>query len=271
MYKTPVIYLILICLAACTASVKIKDSSAVKKEWKLVWRDEFRYNGLPDSTRWSFDVDGNEWGWGNNELQHYTGFRSENASVDGKYLHIRALKEPWEGKDYTSARLITRYKGDWLYGRIEVRAKLPGGRGIWPAIWMLPSDWGYGDGPPPAEIDIMEHVGFMPDSVFASAHAGSNGLPAGIHKTKGLAVPGCEKKFHTYILEWEQNEYRVYADDIHYFTFTRAESNGTKWRFNKPFYLILNVAVGGSWGGMEGIDDFIFPQEMVVDYVRVYQ
>jgi beta-glucanase (GH16 family) len=237
----------------------------------LMWSDEFEYQGLPDTSRWSYDVEGNQWGWGNNELQYYTKSRPDNAWADGNYLHIKAIKEPIENREYSSARLVTRHKGDWLYGRMEIRAKLPGGRGIWPAIWMLPTDWEYGGWPQSGEIDIMEHVGHMADSVFASIHTESYNHVAGTQKTKGFAVPDCESEFHSYILEWDTNYVKVLVDKEHYFSFANEKKTFKEWPFDRRFYLLLNVAVGGNWGGQYGVDDSIFPQEMVVDYVRVYQ
>ena len=133
----------------------------------LVWSDEFDYNGLPDSKKWSYDTDGNSGGWGNNELQYYTASRLKNAEVKDGHLYITAHKEDFEGFKYTSARLVTRQKGDWLYGRVEVKAKIPDGRGMWPAIWMLPTDWQYGGWPASGEIDIMESVGYDPTRSLA--------------------------------------------------------------------------------------------------------
>ncbi|MBA4323348.1 MAG: glycoside hydrolase, partial [Odoribacter sp.] len=128
----------------------------------LVWSDEFEYAGLPDNNKWSYDTAGNAGGWGNNELQFYTKTRLANAEVKGGSLYINAIKEDYKGFKYTSARLITKLNGDWLYGRFEIKAKLPSGRGMWPAIWMLPTDWAYGGWPSSGEIDIMEHVGYDP-------------------------------------------------------------------------------------------------------------
>ena len=138
--------------------------------WELVWDEEFDYEGLPDSTKWSYDTDGNEYGWGNNEAQFYTKGRKENAWVSDGVLTITARKENMEGKKYTSARLRTKGKGDWLYGRFEIRAQVPTGKGTWPAIWMLPTDWAYGGWPASGEIDIMENVGYDPDTIVGSAH-----------------------------------------------------------------------------------------------------
>jgi len=240
-------------------------------KYKLVWSDEFDYSGLPDAKRWSFDVDGNASGWGNNEAQFYTKDRIQNAEVKDGFLNITALKEDYQGKKYTSARLRTATKGDWLYGRLEVRAKLPDGRGMWPAIWMLSTDWKYGGWPASGEIDIMENVGYDPYVIVASAHTKSYNHVQGTQKNNKLNIPDCYTNFHVYALEWEASEYRVFVDDQLYFTFKNEGTGFKAWPFDQKFHLLLNVAVGGNWGGQKGIDDSIFPRTMVVDYVRVYQ
>ena len=240
-------------------------------DYKLVWSDEFDVDGLVDSTKWSYDTAGNSWGWGNDELQWYTANRAENAEVKDGFLHIKAIKEPTNGKDYSSTRLITKGKGDWLYGKIEVRAKLPYSRGIWPAIWMLSSDNAYGIWPASGEIDIMELVGYMPDSVFASTHCQKYYFKIGTQKTKGIYMPGTDKEFHNYSVEWTPEQIDIYCDSTKYFSFPNEHKTFEEWPFDKPFYLILNVAVGGAWGGVMGVDSTAFPQEMVIDYVRVYQ
>jgi len=262
----------LIALAFLAASCESeKKEIPVPEGYQLVWHDEFDYKGLPDAEKWSYDTAGNDYGWGNNELQYYTSKDMDNAFADGEKLHIKAIKEKKGKRDYTSARLITKNKGDWKYGRFEFSAKLPQGRGIWPAIWMLPTDWEYGEWPASGEIDIMEHVGYNPDSVFASAHTEAYNHIKGTNKTEGIKVRNIYDGFHTYTLEWEEDEYRVYFDDIHFFTFKNENKTFREWPFDKRFHILLNVAVGGNWGGKEGVDDSIFPQEMIVDYVRVYK
>ncbi|MFZ0472231.1 MAG: glycoside hydrolase family 16 protein [Bacteroidales bacterium] len=237
----------------------------------LVWSDEFDVNGLPDSKKWSYDTEGNATGWGNNEEQFYTAARLENAEVKDGFLNITARKESFGNHEYTSARLITKSKGDWLFGRVEVRAKLPDGRGMWPAIWMLPTDWAYGSWPASGEIDIMENVGYNPYVIVASAHTEAYNHSIGTQKNATITIPSCYSDFHVYALEWEVKEYRVYVDDKLYFTFKNEGTGYKKWPFDKRFHLLLNIAVGGNWGGQQGIDNTIFPRTMVVDYVRVYQ
>lgn len=241
------------------------------KGYQLVWNDEFDKNGLPDSTKWSYDTEGNSWAWGNNELQYYTSCRRKNAEViDGK-LFITALKEDSFQQPYTSARLITKGKGDWCYGKIEVCAMVPGGKGAWPAIWMLPSEEEYGPWPDSGEIDIMEHVGYEPDSLFFSVHTKSFNHTIGTQKTKGILAADVENIFNVYSIEWTPKECDFFFNHKKVFTFKKMNNKSQQWPFDKHFYLILNVAIGGNWGGKQGVDEEIFPCQMVVDYVRVYQ
>ena len=243
-------------------------------EWQLVWSDEFDYKGLPDPKKWSYDVGGH--GWGNKELQFYTEKRKENARVENGQLIIEARRDAWEGHEYTSARLVSKGKGNWTYGRFEVRAKLPSGLGTWPAIWMLPTQKDYGGWPNGGEIDIMEHVGFDPDVVHASVHTKSYHHTIGTQKTAKINVATARNEFNTYAVEWTPEEIRTFVNDKHYFTFknerlTSRTADYKEWPFDKPFHLLLNIAVGGTWGGVKGVDQKIWPQRMEVDYVRVYQ
>jgi beta-glucanase (GH16 family) len=244
--------------------------------WQLVWADEFNYRGLPDPTRWAYDVGGN--GWGNRELQFYTSERRENARVENGHLIIEARREKWQGRDYTSARLVTRGKIDWLYGRFEIRARLPSGRGTWPAIWMLPAGKTHGDGgwPDNGEIDIMEHVGHDPDVVHASIHTRAYHHSIHTQKTAKIRVNGARTGFNVYAVEWTPEEIRAFVNDQQYFRFknerlTNKSADYKVWPFDKPFYLVLNLAVGGFWGGEKGVDPAIWPQRMEVEYVRVYR
>lgn len=246
---------------------RIKQSP-VTNRWKLVWSDEFNYKGLPDSTKWNYDAGGH--GWGNNELQYYTAADTGNAMVRNGKLFIKAVKQFKEGKEYTSARLVSKNKGDWVYGRIEVSAKLPAGRGMWPAIWMLPTDWEYGGWPASGEIDIMENVGFNPDTVFSSIHTQSFNHSIGTQKTKGLKTGEIYNSFHTYAIEWFKGRIDFFIDDKQFFSFKNTGNDFKDWPFDKRFHLIMNIAVGGNWGGAKGIDETIFPGIMEVDYVRVF-
>lgn len=246
-------------------------SSSDNNNRELVWSEEFNYEGLPDETKWNYDTLGNSWGWGNNELQYYTVAREKNAYVDGEHLIITAVKEPWDEFGYTSARLTTKEKGDWLYGRIEVKAKVPGGRGIWPAIWMLPTDWEYGGWPESGEIDIMEHVGYEPDTIHTTVHTGAFNHSIGTQVGEATYVPDCEEAFYVYAIEWTSEKIDFFIDDDKVFTFKNNKGGPNEWPFDKHFHLLLNVAVGGDWGGVHGVDDDIFPAKMEVDYVRIYQ
>ncbi|WP_321316562.1 glycoside hydrolase family 16 protein [Labilibaculum sp.] len=239
--------------------------------YQLVWSDEFDYTGLPDSTKWIYDTVGNSEGWGNNEAQHYTIAKKENAWVKDGVLSINALKEQYEGKEYTSARLNS--KANWLCGKIEVNAKLPKGRGTWSAIWMMPADWTFKDGnwPNIGEIDIMEHVGHNLGVIHASAHSKDYQWQINTQQTDTIHISDVAEKFHSYIWEWTPEVMRAYVDDQLYFEYKNEGLGESKWPYVKPFYLILNVAVGGAWGSVEGIDAEAFPQTMQVDYVRIFQ
>lgn len=252
-----------------------KKLSLVGSELKLVWSDEFDYTGFPDSTKWAFDVgDGcpELCGWGNNELQYYTNKNLENARVENGILTIEVHKEKIKNREFTSAKLITRGKQDWRYGRFEIRAKLPTTRGVWSAIWMMPTDTEiYGGWPKCGEIDIMENVGFDADTVEASAHTGSYYFTVGTQKHNRIAVPDSDINFHVYSLEWTEKEYKVFVDDKLYFTFKNEGTGFMEWPFDQKFYLILNIAYGGNWGAAKGLDVDGLPQKMEIDYVRVYQ
>ena len=244
--------------------------------WSLVWSDEFDgpSGSAVDSSKWSFDVGGN--GWGNNELETYT-TRTANSYRDGGLLVIKALKETFTGPDnitrnYTSARLLTKNKFSQAYGRFEARIKIPYGQGIWPAFWMLGDNIDTAHWPNCGEIDIMENIGKEPSIVHGTFHgpgySGGNGLSA------AYTLPNGQKfsdDFHTFAVEWEPNVTRFYVDGLLYKTRTPADlPAGTSWVFDHPFFIILNVAVGGGWPGNPDATT-VFPQQMLVDYVRVYQ
>ncbi len=241
---------------------------------KPVWSDEFDYSNAPDSTKWNYDLgDGcpNVCGWGNNEAEYYTK-DSKNVRVENGNLIIEAHKDSLGGKAYTSTRIVSKFKGDWLYGRVEVKAKLPKGKGTWPAIWMLSTDWKYGGWPASGEIDIMEHVGYDPGVIHGTIHTESYNHSIGTQKEGKITVEDCMDEFHVYAIDWSENKMDFFVDDRLYYTVTRDPKEGYKgWPFDQRFHLIMNLAVGGNWGGKEGIDDSIWPQRMEVDYVRVYQ
>jgi beta-glucanase (GH16 family) len=236
--------------------------------YQLVWSDEFNTNGLPDSTKWTYDVGGN--GWGNNELEYYTNARSQNARVENGNLIIEADKESYNGSQYTSARLVSRTKEQWTYGKFEIRARLPRGIGTWPAIWLLsatqPLVW-----PDDGELDIMEEVGFNPDMIYGTAHNKMYNGAQGTQKGSSILVPDAQDSFHVYTIEWTTNKIIWSVDSNSYFTYADPGYGFNAWPYNSDFYMILNVAIGGNWGGQKGVDDSIFPQQMLIDYVRVYQ
>jgi len=236
---------------------------------KLVFADEFNLNGAPDNTKWKYDTGSH--GWGNHELQNYTNADSNNVYVSHGLLHIVAQKDADQPKGYSSVRMVQK-KG-FLFGRLEVRAKLPPGRGLWPAIWLLPDKFSYGGWPASGEIDLMENVGYNPDTVFFTVHTQKYNHIKGTQKSKGIYDPTLYQKFHTYALEWTADTITFFLDDRKVFSFANEhEKPGYKsWPFDNPFHLILNIAVGGDWGGKQGIDADVFPASMLVDYVRIYQ
>jgi beta-glucanase (GH16 family) len=237
---------------------------------KPVWQDEFEYSGKPDPKKWSYDLGGD--GWGNNELENYTD-KPENARIENGNLIIEARNEKSGKQNYSSARLVTKGKGDFLYGKFEIRAKLPEGKGTWPAIWMLGTNETYGNKgwPDNGEIDIMEHVGFDQDNVHGNVH--TKAFNHVIHTNKGdeIVVKNASTAFHIYACEWTPEYVSMLVDGREYFRFRKETGfSWEQWPFDKPFHLLLNVAIGGNWGGQKGVDDSIFPQKMEVDYVRVY-
>ncbi len=263
---------LLLAIATIIFSLQAKAQAPADKSWKFestpAWADEFDYTGAPDTTKWGYDIGGR--GWGNNELQYYTN-STDNASVANGVLSITARKEAKEERNYTSARLISKNKGDFLYGRFEIKAKLPVGRGTWPAIWMLPTDWEYGDWPKSGEIDIMEHVGFDPDNIHISTHTLKYYFKINTQKTAIKRISNATTEFHLYRVDWTPATLRGYIDDQLIFEFKNEGKGYEVWPFDKRFHLLLNVAVGGDWGGQKGIDDTAFPTSMEVDYVRVYK
>jgi beta-glucanase (GH16 family) len=251
-------------------SQQIDKTSKVSNGGKmqLVWSDEFNYKGLPDPTKWNYDVGG--WGWGNNELQYYTKDSLGNASVNNGLLTIVLKQQKMEDRKYSSARLVTKGKGDWIYGRIDVRAKLPKGLGTWPAIWMLgsttPLKW-----PDDGEIDIMEHVGFNPGFIHATTHTKSFNHMIGNQKTDTIIVKDFDTQFHDYSVIWNKDSVTILFDNQAYYTFKNNGTGKAAWPFDGPMHLLLNIAFGGNWGGTKGVDDAVLPAKMEIDYVRVYQ
>lgn len=234
------------------------------QELELVWEENFNGDRL-NTANWNFELgDGcpDRCGWGNNERQTYT---ARNHRVEDGFLYISARKE---GEGYTSTRITTENKQEFTYGRVEARVKLPVGTGVWPAFWMLGANMDEVGWPLCGEIDIMEYVGREPGTLYTTLHTkDSHGNSKNSRKAP---VQDLEVGFHVFAIEWTETEIAFFVDDQHFYTFNPEERSVETWPFDQPFYIILNLAIGGNFGGSE-IDDSIFPVEYVVDYVRVYQ
>lgn len=240
-------------------------------KWELAWEDNFTSKNL-DLESWTIiEGDGcpNLCGFGNNELQYYTS-DVENLVIDNGILKITGDKRAKGRRDYTSAKLITKGKKDFKYGKLEIKAKLPSGRGTWPAIWMLPSLDRRMKWPDDGEIDIMEHVGFNMNRVFGTIHTGRYNHMKGNHKSDSILVNQADETFHVYGLEWNDQSLTWLVDDRPFHTLKKGKEDYQGWPFDQPFHLILNLAIGGNWGGSKGIDDNIWPQTFEIDYVRYY-
>lgn len=259
-------------LGSLSACSKTKDSliptsdSTNRKQYKLVWQDNFNGTNL-DTTKWNYDLGDN--GWGNNELENYT---KQNAIVSNGILSIVARRTGTGQKtgDYTSSRITTFGKKEFLYGIIEARMKLPGGRGTWPAFWMLGSDIKNVGWPACGELDIMENVGYDPFWIHGSIHTPSS--HGNTVNTGKVQVPDCDSVYHVYGMTWTPSKIQFWVDDSlkPYYTYNPDIKTQQNWPFNKPCFIILNLAIGGNWGGAKGVDDSIFPRTFKIDYVRVY-
>jgi len=248
-----------------------KDKSQTVVNFKnLVWQDEFSVDGLPDSNLWKYDIGTgpNSDGWGNNELEYYTN-RSENVKIEDGNLHLIARKEAYLGKQYTSGRITTKTLFSQSYGRYEARIKMPWGKGIWPAFWLLGDNINTVSWPQCGEIDIMEYRGQDPTRIVGSVHGPGYSGGSAISKYYTLPFNRFDNDFHVFGIEWGENYINYYVDDVLYNQITPADVSGP-WVFDHPFYIILNLAVGGNFLGSPN-GQTTFPQEMVVDYVRVYQ
>ncbi|HBC86089.1 MAG TPA: glycosyl hydrolase [Lentisphaeria bacterium] len=268
-------------LTFCLAAIPLVVTGVNPEEWKLVWADEFDKDGLPDPAKWDYE----EGLVRNEEAQYYTRERLENARVEGGILILEGKKEQFKNKafkpgsltwktksenaEYTAASIITKGKFSAKYGRIEARAKIPQGLGTWPAIWMLGDTRNTGKGwPLCGEIDIMEFVGKEPDKIHGTVHFSKDGK----HKSNGgkLLAQKPFDDFHIYAIEWDSEKIDFYFDEQKYHTFKLADADeGTYNAFREPFYLLMNFAIGGKWGGK--IDDKVLPQKFLIDYIRVYQ
>ena len=238
---------------------------AEKTQWDLVWSEEFEYSGSPASENWGYEI-----GYvRNNELQYYTD-NPDNVRVDEGHCIITARLEAEDS--ITSASINTRGKKDFLFGRIEVRAQIPSALGSWPAIWMLGTNRSELGWPDCGEIDIMEHVGYDPDFIHANIHTGAYNHSIGTNKGNLIEIKDPWADFHIYAVEWFEDHMDFFLDDSLYFTFENdGAGNHDTWPFDKPHYLLLNLAYGGMWGGNMGVDTTLLPLEYKIDYVRYYK
>ena len=246
------------------------ESQTVTTLNNLVWSDEFDGSGAPSAQNWVFDIGTGDNGWGNNELQYYTD-REENITVQGGFLAITAREEDFEGSSYTSARITTKGLREYEFGRIETRMQLPLGQGIWPAFWMLGADIDTNPWPGAGEIDVLEYLGQNPTEMFGTIHGPGYSAGESITKKYNLGNDRFDTGFHIFGIEWGPNFINFYVDDVLYNQLTPEDlPEDAEWVFNKPFYLLLNMAVGGSLPGAPN-EQTMFPQTLLVDYVRVYQ
>jgi beta-glucanase (GH16 family) len=266
----PIASILIAALLGVTGTTQTLAEPQPPANYKLVWSDEFDVPGLPDSTKWNYDTFRNPLGWYNNELQYYSANRLANARVEKGLLIITARKEDlttaadYGGQHYTSARLVTNNKASWTYGFYEIRAKLPCGLGTWPAIWTLGTG---GRWPDDGELDILEQTGANPTTILGTTHSVDSGGP-GIGGRTTL-TDACSA-FHNYQMTWTADYVAFGVDNVNYFRFDNPKTGDKKaWPFDAPQYLLLNLAIGGAMGGT--VDDSIFPVQMEVDYVRVYQ
>ena len=249
------------------------STQTVARFTEIVMQDEFDVEGAPNSEIWDFNIGNGENGWGNNELQYYTN-RTENVKVENGSLLITAKKESYNGSSYTSARLLTKGKFEQTYGRYEARIRLPYGQGMWPAFWLLGADCGDGtDGtlvwPACGEIDIIENRGSEPTMVSSAVHGPGYSAGKAITKSYSLENDRFDTDFHVFGIEWGPEYINFYVDDVLYNQITPEDVTGD-WVFDRPFYIIINLAVGGDFGGAPN-SETVFPQHMLVDYVRVYK
>ncbi|HVX51560.1 MAG TPA: glycoside hydrolase family 16 protein [Chitinophagaceae bacterium] len=256
---------------AIIANITVAGAQTGKGKWKLVWTEDFTGKHI-DTNIWNYEV--NDFGGGNHEYQYYTA-RDTNAYVKDGLLHIRGLKEDYKTRHYTSARLTTRHKIGFTFGRMEIRAKIPTGKGMWPAIWMMSTDEKYGSWPLSGEIDIMETKGQYPDTLYGTAHFG----PAPPHNrwkgelTEHEVKDGWGDGFHVYSIDWRKDTITWYVDGVKYHQVTKGDVTniqGVPYPFNEQFYFILNMAIGGDFVG-GAPDDAALPKEFLVDYIKVYQ
>ena len=264
LFKSFLSVLTLFVISSCSTDEK----QTVVTKTQLVMSEEFDVDGAPKTALWSYNLGTGNNGWGNNELQYYTD-ASQNIKVEGGMLKITAIKESYMGSGYTSARILTKGKFEQKYGRMEARIKMPWGKGLWPAFWMLGANSDTVIWPQCGEIDIMEYLGSKPTSMFGTVHGPGYSGGNAISKNYTLINDRFDNDFHVFGIEWGENYINYYVDDVLYNQITPKDVPG-EWVFNQPFYIILNMAVGGNFPGSPN-SETVFPQTMSVDYVRVYQ
>lgn len=260
------IFLVSISFVALSCSKDEKQTVTTLNN--LVMQDEFDTSGAPNSALWSYDIGTGSNGWGNNELQYYTD-RPENIVVENGMLKITAINESYLGSQFSSARILTKGKFEKKYGRLEARIKVPYGKGLWPAFWMLGADSQTVSWPQCGEIDIMEYLGSNPTTVLGTVHGPGYSGAQSISKSYTLPNNRFDNDFHVFGIEWGENYINFYIDDVLYNQITPEKVTG-EWVFNKPFYIILNMAVGGNLPGSPN-SETVFPQSMLVDYIRIYE
>lgn len=242
--------------------------------YDMVWNDEFDTDGSLDPTKWEYLIgNGHDYGipgWGNGELEYYTN-DLKNVNISDGILEIKATTEGTNGYGYTSGRVRTMNFGDWEYGVVEVCAMMPDTLGTWPAIWMLPTNSPYGGWPNGGEIDIMEAVGFETDTIHFNIHTKNDNWGTSRSIGSHSSISNIATEYHRYAVKWTEDDIVFYVDGVERFTYTPAADSYEYWPFNTEFHLILNIAVGGAWGGIQGIEQGEWEDSMYVDYVRVYQ
>jgi beta-glucanase (GH16 family) len=260
--------LVLIAVLTSLMSCNNNETQTVITKTQLVLAEEFDSGTAPNSSIWSYDIGTGSNGWGNNEFQYYTN-RPQNIKIENGVLKITAIKEQFMGSGYTAARILTKGKFEQKYGRIEARIKMPLGKGLWPAFWMLGANSNTVIWPQCGEIDIMEYLGNNPTTIFGTVHG--PGYYGGNAVSKNYSLPNnrFDNDFHIFGIEWDENQINYYVDNVLYNQITPAKVPG-EWVFNQPFYIILNMAVGGNFPGPPNAET-VFPQTMQIDYIRVYQ
>lgn len=266
-YSSPILMILPVALLLLFASCETDETQTVITFTNLTFEDNFDRDGPIDAASWNIQMGTGDNGWGNNELQYYTD-RPENIKVEGGMLHITALQESFQGSAYTSARINTKDKVEQQYGRFEARIQLPWGQGLWPAFWLLGSNIDEVSWPQCGEIDIMEYRGQDPSTLIGTVHGPGYSAGESVSKEFNLDSDRFDTGFHIFGIEWGPDYINFYVDDVLYNQITPEDVEG-EWVFDQPFYILLNLAVGGNFVGPTNANT-VFPQTMLVDYVRVY-